>query len=56
MPKPTRRDVDAWFAECARELHAILSERQLTPAQIRSRLLELGKRMAGYRIRLWRRD
>ncbi len=56
MPKPTRRDVDAWFAECARELHAIHAERQLTPDQVRSRLTELGKRMAGYRIRLWRRD
>ena len=56
MPKTTRRDVDAWFAECARELHAIHTERQLTPDQVRSRLTELGKRMAGYRIRLWRSD
>ena len=56
MGRPTRREVDEWFAECARELHAIHTERQLTPDQVRSRLTELGKRMAGYRIRLWRRD
>ncbi len=54
MPKPTRRDVDQWFAELARETHALHSERQLTPNEIRQRLAKIEKRMAAYRIRLWR--
>ena len=56
MSKPTRRDVDTWFADLSRDLHAIHTERQLTPDQMRSRLTELEKRVAGYRIRLWRDD
>ena len=54
MPKPTRRDVDSWFAELGREMHAAHSERQLTPDQVRSRLAAIEKRMAALRIRLWR--
>ena len=54
MTKPTRRDVDAWFADLSRELHGIYTERQLTADQVRSRLADVSKRMAGYRIRLWR--
>ena len=56
MGSLTRRDVDAWFADLSRELHAIHSERRLTLAQIRARLAEVSKRMASYRIRLWRDD
>ncbi len=54
MPKPTRRDVDSWFSELGREMHAVYQERQLTPDQIRGRLAAIEKRMAAYRIRLWR--
>ena len=54
MTKPTRRDIDTWFASLSRELHGIYTERQLTPDQMRSRMTELSKRMAAYRIRLWK--
>ena len=54
MPKPTRRDVDQWFAALSRETHALHSERQLTPNEMRRRLAEIEKKMAGLRIRLWR--
>ncbi len=56
MPKPTRRDIDTWFADLSRELHGIYTERHLTPDQMRSKMTEVSKRMAGYRIRLWRDD
>jgi hypothetical protein len=56
VPKATRRDVDGWFADLNRQLHDIYTERQLTPDQIRARMAEFSKQMAGYRIRLWRRD
>ena len=56
MTKPTRREVDAWFAHLSRELHGIYTECQLTADQVRSRLAEVSKRMARYRIRLWRDD
>ncbi len=56
MGKPTRRDIDTWFADLNRELHAIYTERQLTPDQIRARMAEVSKQMAGYRIKLWRED
>ena len=54
MPKPTRRDVDSWFSELGRQMHAVYQEHQLTPAQMRTRLSTIEKRMAAYRIRLWR--
>ncbi len=54
MGKPTRRDVDGWFAELGREMHAIHQERQLTSGQIRTRLAAVEKRLAGLWIRLWR--
>ncbi len=54
MGKPTRRDVDGWFAELGRDLHAAHQERQLTPDQMRRRLAAIEKRMAAFRIRLWR--
>ncbi len=38
------------------ELHGIYTERQLTADQVRSRLADVSKLMAGYRIRLWRDD
>jgi hypothetical protein len=56
MPKPTHRDVDAWFADLSCQLHAIYTERQLTPDQMRARMAMVSKQMASYRIRLWRRD
>ena len=51
MPQPTRHDVDSWFAELGREMHAVHQERQLTPDQMRSRLVAIEKR---YRMKLWR--
>ncbi len=46
MTKPSRRDVDAWSAELGREMHAVHSERQLTPNEMRGRLAAIEKQMA----------
>ncbi len=52
---PIRREIDTWLAALRAELEAISSAvGQATQDETRSRLVELEKRIAGYRIRLWR--
>ena len=51
MPKPGRHEIDQWFAQLGREMHAVYTEHQLTPKELRARLARIEKRMAAYRIR-----